>query len=87
MKEFNIAILGGGNIGTSLAKGLIASKQFTADELLITEKRDARIAHLKKLGFRVSPDNSQAVKLAEIIVMFAVKPQHSPPSLTKSRKT
>ncbi len=74
MKEFNIAILGGGNIGTSLAKGLIASKQFTADELLITEKRDARIAHLKKLGFRVSPDNSQAVKLAKIIVM-SVKPQ------------
>jgi pyrroline-5-carboxylate reductase len=74
MKKFKIAILGGGNIGTALAKGLIVSKQFTCKEILITEKREPRIAHLKNLGFRVTDNNHEAVRLAEIIVM-SVKPQ------------
>jgi pyrroline-5-carboxylate reductase len=74
MKKTKIAILGGGNIGTSLAKGLIVSKQFTYDEILITEKRDPRISHLKKLGFRVTSNNHDAIRLAELIVM-SVKPQ------------
>lgn len=74
MKKFKIAILGGGNIGTSLAKGLIVSKEFTYNEILITEKREPRINHLKNLGFQVTDNNREAVKLAEIIVM-SVKPQ------------
>ena len=74
MKKFKIAILGGGNIGTALAKGLVVSKQFTSDEILITEKREPRILHLKNLGFNVTDNNHKAVTLAEIIVM-SVKPQ------------
>ena len=53
MRKYKIAILGGGNIGTSLAKGLINSKQFTHNDILITEKREPRIAYLKELGFRL----------------------------------
>jgi pyrroline-5-carboxylate reductase len=74
MKKFKIAILGGGNIGTSLAKGLIVSKQYNYNEILITEKREPRIMHLKNLGFTVTENNQEAVRLAEIIVM-SVKPQ------------
>lgn len=74
MKKFKIAILGGGNIGTSLAKGLIVSKQFTHNEILITEKREPRISHLRNLGFQVTENNHEAVGVAEIIVM-SVKPQ------------
>jgi pyrroline-5-carboxylate reductase len=74
MKKYKIAILGGGNIGTALAKGLVVSKQFTSDEILITEKREPRILHLKNLGFNVTDNNDKAVTLAEIIVM-SVKPQ------------
>jgi pyrroline-5-carboxylate reductase len=74
MKKFKIAILGGGNIGTSLAKGLIASEQFTRSEIIITEKRELRIKHLKDLGFRVTDNNLEAVRHADIIVM-SVKPQ------------
>lgn len=74
MGKFRIAILGGGNIGTSLAKGLIRSKQFTVDKIVLTEKRESRISFLKKNGFNVSDDNIKAVADVEIIVM-AVKPQ------------
>jgi pyrroline-5-carboxylate reductase len=74
MKNLNIAILGGGNLGTSLAKGLIGSKQFTLKNLLLTEKRESRINHLKSLGFQVTENNHEAVNKSRIIVM-SVKPQ------------
>lgn len=74
MKNDNIAILGGGNLGTSLAKGLIGSKQFTFKNITITEKRESRIAYLKSLGFDAIEDNRKAVSKSRIIVM-SVKPQ------------
>ncbi len=74
MGKYKIAILGCGNIGTSLAKGLIASRQYDYDEVLVTEKRESRAGQLKNLGFHVTDNNSEAVKEAGIIVM-AVKPQ------------
>lgn len=74
MKKNNIAILGGGNLGTSLAKGLIHSGLISHESLIITEKRDSRLAFLKSQGFRVTDDNRQAVNEASIIVA-SVKPQ------------
>jgi pyrroline-5-carboxylate reductase len=74
MKNSNIAILGGGNLGTSLAKGLIGSKQLSYKNLILTEKRESRISYLKSLGFQVTDDNCQAVSKSQIIVT-SVKPQ------------
>ena len=74
MKKNSIAILGGGNLGTSLAKGLIYSGLITHETLIITEKRDSRIAFLQNQGFRVTDDNRLAVNKANIIVA-SVKPQ------------
>jgi pyrroline-5-carboxylate reductase len=74
MKNLKLAILGGGNLGTSLAKGLIVSKQFTYQDMIITEKRESRLDQLKGLGFQVTDNNQEAVGKAGIIVM-SVKPQ------------
>ena len=74
MKSDKIAILGGGNIGTSLAKGLLNSKQFIPDNILVTDKDESRINHLKSLGIKASADNLKAVASADIVVM-SVKPQ------------
>jgi pyrroline-5-carboxylate reductase len=74
MEKFKIAILGGGNIGTSLATGLIKSNQFRVDEIVLTEKRESRISYLKQVGFNVTEDNKEAAAYAELIVL-AVKPQ------------
>jgi len=74
MKKIKIAILGGGNLGTSLAKGLVLSGQYSYDEILITEKRESRLGFLSHLGFSATDNNSDAVKRAEIVVM-SVKPQ------------
>jgi pyrroline-5-carboxylate reductase len=75
MKKFKIVILGAGNIGTSLARGLIASKQFTFDEILMAEIRGPRIDQLKKAGFNVINKSQEALRLADLVVM-SVKPQH-----------
>jgi pyrroline-5-carboxylate reductase len=75
MEKVKIAVLGGGNLGTSLAKGLIFSKHFGYDDVIITEKRESRINFLKTLGFKVSSDNRSAAAEARILVM-SVKPQH-----------
>ena len=69
-----IVIIGGGNLGASLAKGLILSKQFTGENLLISEKRTSRSAWLKENNFNVTSDNIEAVKWADTIVL-SVKPQ------------
>ncbi|HOF22225.1 MAG TPA: NAD(P)-binding domain-containing protein, partial [Bacteroidales bacterium] len=74
MGKDKIAVLGGGNIGTSLAKGLIKSGQFTAEEIIVTDKRGSRISYLRENGFRVTENNGEAIDHARIIIM-AVKPQ------------
>ncbi|NLA49339.1 MAG: NAD(P)-binding domain-containing protein, partial [Bacteroidales bacterium] len=74
MKKYKIAVLGGGIIGSSLARGLIKSGQYTAEEIILTEKRRSRISFLQKNGFKVTENNSEAIDHARIIIM-AVKPQ------------
>jgi len=74
MEKYALAILGGGNIGTSLALGLIHSGQYGANNILITEKREPRINFLKQSGFVVTSNNKEAALQAKMLVM-AVKPQ------------
>jgi pyrroline-5-carboxylate reductase len=74
MKNIKIAILGGGNLGTSLAKGLIHSGQFSLSDIVLTEKRESRIEYLRGQGFMVTENNRDAVTSAPIIVT-SVKPQ------------
>jgi pyrroline-5-carboxylate reductase len=74
MTNHRIAILGGGNLGTSLAKGLLVSAQFTSQQIILTEKRESRISLLRNLGFQVTDNNQEAVSGATIIFM-SVKPQ------------
>ncbi len=74
MRKQRIAILGGGNIGTALASGLIRSKQFDVERITIAEKRESQISGLKKKGFNATDNSRKAVSESDIIVL-AVKPQ------------
>src|SRR6267154_226826 len=68
-----IAIIGGGNLGTAIAEGLIQSGFVAAKHILIT-KRDIRALHeLERRGVLVSDKNEEAVRYADLIIL-AVKP-------------
>ena len=69
-----IAILGGGNIGLSIAKGLQSSDLFDPKNIFITRRRTDLISELKENGFIVTSDNKEAVINSDIIII-AVQPQ------------
>ena len=68
-----IAIIGGGNLGTAMALGLIKSKFVPASAITVTKRNTITLAGIEAMGVTVSADNVQAVKSADTIIL-AVKP-------------
>ena len=68
-----IAIIGGGNLGTAMALGLIKSKFVPASAITVTKRNTLTLAGIEAMGVMVSADNVQAVKSADTIIL-AVKP-------------
>lgn len=69
-----LTIIGSGNIGLSLAKGLVNAGQYTAEDIVLTRRNLSSLEMEKSLGFGVSANNSEAIEGAEVIVL-AVLPQ------------
>ncbi len=70
----NVAIIGGGNIGLAIAKGLETSNLFPPKNIFITKKKIDSIRELSQRGFNLTSDNKFAVKNSEIIII-AVQPK------------
>lgn len=68
-----IAIIGGGNLGASIADGLIQSEFSRPVEISITRRNLAPLSRFAEQGCMVHSDNKKAVKNAEVIIL-AVKP-------------
>jgi len=68
-----VAIIGGGNLGTAIAEGLIDGKFCKPSELVITRRNTAPLSSLKEKGVQVSDDNAGAVKRSRTVIL-AVKP-------------
>jgi pyrroline-5-carboxylate reductase len=68
-----IAIIGGGNLGTAIAEGLLKSKFSKASDIYITKRNTATLQLLKQKGVQVGSDNNFAVKNAGLVIL-AVKP-------------
>jgi pyrroline-5-carboxylate reductase len=68
-----IAIIGGGNLGTAIAEGLIASRFAKPADITITKRNISTLKPFEKKGVKVSSNNNEAVKNAEIVIL-AVKP-------------
>ena len=68
MKE-KIAILGGGNIGKAIAKGLLASGKYPAENLVVTDLNLRYLDDLKADGIAVTTDNNKAVGSSEIVIL------------------
>jgi pyrroline-5-carboxylate reductase len=75
MTDRNIAFLGGGRMGEALVAGLLRSGGRSAEEILVTARREERARELgERLGVGTSLDNADACRFAEVLVLMA-KPQ------------
>jgi pyrroline-5-carboxylate reductase len=69
-----IGIIGAGNIGCALAKGLVAHKVISPSELYLSRKRKELLTGEEKEGFRIS-DNHTLVKECDIVILAVLPGQ------------
>lgn len=75
MREgYRIAVLGAGNIGTSIAKGLVQSGRFSPARIVLARRRTHLLEEFKNQGFEVTDDNLAAVASCDVL-LIAVEPQ------------
>ncbi len=68
-----IAIIGGGNLGSAIAEGLLKSKFCKPSDIIITKRKVATLQKLVDKGVHVTSNNAEAVRNSELIIL-AVKP-------------
>ena len=80
-----VAFLGGGKMAEALISGLIRSGGRTADEIMVTCRREERALELAgKYGVTATLDNAEAAQWAHVLVLMA-KPQDMEVLLTQIR--
>ncbi|MVT07048.1 pyrroline-5-carboxylate reductase [Chitinophaga tropicalis] len=82
MSNKKIAIIGGGNLGSAIAQGLLKSGFSQPSDLIITKRNTASLGELQALGVHTTSDNNAAIRQAEIIVV-ALKPYNVKEVLTQ----
>lgn len=70
----NIAILGSGNIGLSLAKGLVKAGIFQPQQITLTRRNLEALTDYAAMGYQTTNNNARAAKRADIVIL-AVLPQ------------
>ena len=81
-----VAFLGGGRMGEALVSGLIRSGGRSADEIMVTSRRDERAHELAdRYGVTSTLSNAEAVAWADVLVLM-VKPQDMEGLLSEIRE-
>lgn len=69
----SIVIIGGGNLGTAIAEGLLVSGFSNTKEISITKRNLATLKGLGEQGISITSNNVSATRDADIVIL-AVKP-------------
>lgn len=70
-----IAFVGGGQMGTAMMAGMLQRDLVDVEQIVVGDPSEARKTALSdRFGLRVTPDNQEAVRDADVVVL-AVKPQ------------
>jgi pyrroline-5-carboxylate reductase len=72
--RYDVAILGGGNLGPALARGWVAAGRVEAPRTAVTRRHPSKIQDLANAGYAVGADNVAVVREATLLVL-AVQPQ------------
>lgn len=73
ISNLKIAIIGCGNLGTSIASGLLMRGDFDPQNLTLTKRNTSSLAEFQAKGVKVHSDNASAAKNADL-VLLGVKP-------------
>ena len=73
MKHTKIAIIGGGNLGQSILKGLLSKEKYLPKNITITKRNIDELSVFEKSGVNVTTDNALAVAHSDVIII-ALKP-------------
>jgi len=76
----SIAIIGAGNIGMAVARGLLKCGHFSPETITLTRRRIHLLDELKSRGCLVTKDNLKAVQQSDVVII-AVEPQQLNPLL------
>jgi len=64
-----LAIIGGGNIGLAIARGLTRSGDLTPNSIVITRRTEGALAEIGEDGFSTTTDNRRAVDGAAVVLL------------------
>ncbi|MCE1190023.1 MAG: pyrroline-5-carboxylate reductase [Ignavibacteria bacterium] len=81
-KNQTIAILGAGNIGVSIANGLVKSGKYAAKNIYLTRRKAELLGKFAEKGFQTTTNNREAVQAARLVIL-AVQPQQLNELLTE----
>ncbi|GHU44795.1 pyrroline-5-carboxylate reductase [Clostridia bacterium] len=69
-----IGFIGGGNMASAIIGGILASKQATPPQIIVSDKSELQLAHLQeRYGIQTTTNNFQTTAQADILFL-AVKP-------------
>ena len=86
MNTKKIAIIGGGNLGTAIAEGLLKSGFAKPAQITITRRTLSRLEELRAKGVTVTSDNALAIRENEVIIV-ALKPFNVKEVLTELKNS
>ncbi len=69
----SLSIIGAGNIGTAIARGLVKSGRLAADKITLTRRHADKLADLAAEGFATTTDNKAALANNDLVIL-AVEP-------------
>ena len=68
-----LSVIGAGNMGGSIVKGIIKSGYLAASSICVADPREETRADFEKLGVSTTNDNKEAISQADMVII-AVKP-------------
>ena len=81
LTDKRLVIIGGGNMGEAILKGLIAAQLIKPQQITVTDIVEARLTYLRETyPVQALTDNVKAVAAADLIIL-AVKPQDMAPTI------
>ena len=84
--NLKIAVIGAGNIGLAIAKGLVDSKLYKAKNITLTRRKQSHFDKIDVKNFQLTTDNTEAVQNSDVIII-AVEPRQMDRVLNEIKDT